>query len=134
KRELANALGRSRPFNRNASTGCRWKLLHCVDARLVPTRGPTEGGAVAEAESRRRRAMGALEAEVLPALWSLGDPATPADVHARLNGLAYSTVVTTLTRLFEKGLLERTRVGRAYAYVPLVSEAELIAQRMQKAL
>ena len=79
--------------------------------------------------------MGALEAEVLAALWASPDAMTPADVRETLDaGLAYTTVMTVLTRLWEKGLVVRKLRGRAYAYRPAVSEAELVARRLQAAL
>ncbi len=78
-----------------------------------------------------RRPTGSLEAEVLAALWASEDGATPGDVHGSMGeGLAYTTVMTILTRLWKKGLVERERRGRAYVYRPVVSEAELAARRM----
>jgi predicted transcriptional regulator len=82
-----------------------------------------------------RREMGALEHEVLSELWSLGEPATPADVlDALQTNLAYTTIMTILSRLWEKGLVTRKRRGRAYAYSPVLTEAELTAQRMRETL
>lgn len=48
--------------------------------------------------------------------------------------LAYTTVMTVLTRLNEKGLTARTARGRAFAYAPTVSESELVAKRMSAEL
>jgi predicted transcriptional regulator len=82
-----------------------------------------------------RREMGALEHEVLTELWALGEPATPAVVLDALGSdLAYTTVMTILTRLWQKGLVTRKRDGRAYAYTPAFTEAELTAQRMRTML
>ena len=82
-----------------------------------------------------RRPTGALEQEVLLQLWTLGRPATPAEVLDELDDdLAYTTVMTILTRLWQKGLVVRTRQGRAFAYEPAVSEAELTARRMHESL
>jgi predicted transcriptional regulator len=79
--------------------------------------------------------MGALEADVLDVLWRSDQPMTPAAVLDRLDGdLAYTTVMTILTRLHKKGLVDRSRAGRAYEYVPRVSEADLAASRMRTAL
>ena len=62
-----------------------------------------------------RRADGALETDILGVLWAASGPLTPAEVNDRLDsGLAYTTVLTVLARLWTKGLLERTRQGRAY--------------------
>jgi predicted transcriptional regulator len=82
-----------------------------------------------------RRPTGALEQEVLLQLWALGHPATPAEVLGGLDDdLAYTTVMTILTRLWQKGLVARKRRGRAFAYEPAVSEAELTASRMLESL
>jgi predicted transcriptional regulator len=79
--------------------------------------------------------MGALEHEVLSQLWITAEAATPAEVLEALDtDLAYTTIMTILSRLWQKGLVTRERRGRAYAYAPSVSEAEFIAQRMQAAL
>jgi len=82
-----------------------------------------------------RRPNGALEDQVMEYLWSIGEPATPAEVHDVVAPeLAYTTVMTILTRLFEKGRLERKRVGRAYAYSAVESEAEHVAGAMASSL
>lgn len=83
----------------------------------------------------QRRPMGALEAEVLRFLWASEDAVTPAEVCEGLDtDLAYTTIMTILTRLWEKGLVDRTRAGRAYAYRPLLTESEYAAQRMSAVL
>jgi len=83
----------------------------------------------------RRRAMGALEAEVLTHLWASADALVPGEVRdAMVDPPAYTTVMTILTRLWDKGLVEREPRGRAFAYRPLVSEADLAAQRMRATL
>lgn len=79
-----------------------------------------------------RREMGALEAEVLAQLWAASEPMTPGAVlEAMDEDLAYTTVMTILTRLWKKGLVERTSVGRAFGYRPIVTEAELTARKMR---
>lgn len=79
--------------------------------------------------------MGALEAEVLDVLWHADGPLTPADARSAMGAdLAYTTVMTVLVRLWEKGLVERTKRGRAYAYSAVVSESDLVANRMRDAL
>ncbi len=79
-----------------------------------------------------RRPMGSLESSVLEHLWLSADPLTPSDVQARLDSdLAYTTVMTILTRLWKKGLVTRSQVGRAYAYAPAETQAEFLADRME---
>lgn len=82
-----------------------------------------------------RRERGELEGEVLAQLWSVNDAQTPADVRGAIgDDLAYSTVMTILVRLNQKGLVEREKRGRAYAYQPAVAEADLTATRMLRSL
>ncbi len=79
----------------------------------------------------RRRSTGELEASVLHYLWAIDEPATPAEVHeAVAPDLAYTTVMTVLTRLFKKELLSRERAGRAFAYRPVEGEATHRADQM----
>jgi predicted transcriptional regulator len=83
----------------------------------------------------QRRAPGELEAEVLAALWSYTGSATAAEVQQRLSdALAYTTVVTILTRLHAKGAVSRHKQGRSFAYAPVDDEAGLAARRMRKML
>lgn len=82
-----------------------------------------------------RRPQGSLEFDVLEVLWANDHAMTPAEVLAALDtDLAYTTVMTIQTRLLDKGLVERERRGRAYAYRPTLTEAELRAGRMSDAL
>ena len=48
--------------------------------------------------------------------------------------LAYTTVMTVLIRLWKRGLADRERRGRAFAYRATVTEAELTATRMRSML
>lgn len=72
---------------------------------------------------------------MLESLWSAGEPLIPRQVLVDVDeGLAYTTVVTILTRLVGKGLVTRERFGRGFRYRPAVSEADLVAGRMAAAL
>lgn len=72
---------------------------------------------------------------MLAALWVAAQPLTPGEVRQELGEtLAYSTVVTILSRLHAKGVLTRTRRGRAYAYAPVADEPGLAARRMHEVL
>src|SRR4051812_19040922 len=87
--------------------------------------------------SGRRR--GALEQEVLACLAAAGRPLTVADVQAELrDGLAYTTVLTALSRLHAKGALTRAAAGRGYAYAlpsdPATVGASVTARRMSRLL
>ncbi len=63
-----------------------------------------------------RAALGRLEREVMEIVWR-ADGLTVRDVQAKLQRrAAYTTVMTTLDRLFKKGLVVRTTAGRAFVY------------------
>jgi predicted transcriptional regulator len=82
-----------------------------------------------------RRARGTLEQEVVAALAASRRAMTPAQVRDHLGrDLAYTTVMTVLARLSDKGLVTRERVGRAYAYRAVLDEAEVTARQMQRLL
>jgi predicted transcriptional regulator len=82
-----------------------------------------------------RRAAGELEAAALAVLQSAGSALTPAQVRDKLGiDLAYTTVVTILSRLHAKGVLTRIRSGRAYSYAPVADEPGLAARRMRGVL
>lgn len=79
--------------------------------------------------------MGALEGEIMAYLWATESAATPAEVHqAVAPDLAYTTVMTVMTRLWTKGLLSRQAEGRGFAYSPVRSEAQYRAELMQNTL
>jgi len=82
-----------------------------------------------------RRAAGELEATVLAVLQSAGSPLSPGEVRERIGGpLAYTTVVTILSRLHAKGVLERHKAGRAYLYSPVADQPGLAARQMARVL
>jgi predicted transcriptional regulator len=82
-----------------------------------------------------RRPDGALERDVMRVLWTADDALIPADVRERLDAdLAYTTVMTILARLHDKGRVHRVLRGRAYAYTASVSESELAVEKMTAAL
>lgn len=83
----------------------------------------------------RRRGDGELESDVLAILWAADGPLTPGEVSAQLaTDLAYTTVMTVLTRLWKKGLAGRTQHGRGYAYHAAMSETELATRRLHDTL
>lgn len=82
-----------------------------------------------------RRASGALEREVLAALWAADGALTPAQVQAAVGaGLAYNTVHTILSRLHGKGLVVRVREGGHSGYRPAKDAAQDAADRMRTVL
>ena len=73
--------------------------------------------------------MGRLEIAVMEILWAGGE-GNVHDVARRLaRPLAYTTVMTTLDRLYKKGLLDRRKAERAFVYVPRFSKGEWARKR-----
>lgn len=82
-----------------------------------------------------RRAKGALEQAVLAQLWSSGAALTAAEVRAATGGdLAYTTVLTILSRLHVKGMVSREPRGRAHAYRPVLMDPTMTVTRITELL
>jgi predicted transcriptional regulator len=66
--------------------------------------------------------LGSLETELMERIWFRGN-ASVRDLHAEFSPrLAYTTIMTTVDRLYKKGLLDRSRVGKAYVYAAKLPE------------
>ena len=73
--------------------------------------------------------LGHLESTIMEILWRHG-PMSVRDFAAHLKRpLAYTTVMTTLDRLYKKGLLDRTKLERAFIYSPRFTFQEWIRRR-----
>jgi predicted transcriptional regulator len=60
--------------------------------------------------------LGPLELDVMEVMWNFGE-SNSRDVMERMERkLAYTTVMTTLDRLYKKGLLDREMTDRAFMY------------------
>jgi predicted transcriptional regulator len=69
--------------------------------------------------------LGPLEQQLLSALWMRGSATVREILDAGDIKLAYTTVMTTLDRLFKKQLLNRTAEGRAFRYSPRYTQEQL---------
>jgi len=61
----------------------------------------------------------------MQAVWRLGESSVRSVQEGLGNDLAYTTLMTTLDRLFRKGLLQRRKVGKAFLYTASVTPDEL---------
>ncbi|HEY3232892.1 MAG TPA: BlaI/MecI/CopY family transcriptional regulator [Roseiflexaceae bacterium] len=80
--------------------------------------------------------LGPLEVRVMRIIWQQ-ERSTVKQVHGRLapqHGLAYTTVMTTMSRLAEKGILSRHREGLAYVYAPAISEDAFVAHMVDQVM
>lgn len=80
--------------------------------------------------------LGSLEAKIMDVIWDRpGEYLAVRDVLGLLgSGLAYTTVMTVMNRLYEKGLLRRRRDGRAWSYREALSREAWAATSMTDAL
>lgn len=82
--------------------------------------------------------LGDLEQAIMDVLWTddAGHGLTVREVSDRLTGrdLAYTTVMTVLSRLEAKGVTTRERDGRAWRYRPASTRESLTAQAMRSPL
>lgn len=83
------------------------------------------------------KSMGGLEEAVMLVLWRSAEPLSVRGVMQRLRrrpALAYTTVLTVLRRLHAKGLLARSKEGKAYVYAPAVSRERWMGLRAAREL
>jgi predicted transcriptional regulator len=69
--------------------------------------------------------LGKLERDVIKQIWRNQEMSVRQVTEAFGDRVVYTTVMTTLDRLYKKGLLKRRKMGRAFLYSPRFSPAEL---------
>jgi predicted transcriptional regulator len=72
-----------------------------------------------------RTQLGPLELEMLEEVWSRGSVTVRELLADGKIRQAYTTIMTTLDRLFKKGLLDRTEEGKAFRYSAQCAPAEM---------
>jgi predicted transcriptional regulator len=87
------------------------------------------------------QALGSLETEVLQLIWARTDPVTVKEIHlvlATKRAIAYTTTMTTMVRLAEKGILHREQVedrhGAAYRYTAMLRRQDVLLARFEQVL
>lgn len=83
------------------------------------------------------RQFGQLEAIVMQRLWEWDRPATVREVLEDLRDdrtIAYTTVMTVMDNLFQKGILQRELHRRAYLYSPVRTREQHTAELMEQVL
>jgi predicted transcriptional regulator len=85
-----------------------------------------------------RTALFDLQADIMEVVWSKGwTEFAVSDVHRELErsrDIAYTTVMTTVGRLHDKGLLFRQKVGRRYVYRPSMSREAFTEEMVRELL
>jgi predicted transcriptional regulator len=83
------------------------------------------------------REFGELEMAIMKVMWDADRPFVVREVLERLEygrPLAYTTVMTVLNILCRKGVLERTKHGRAWRYWPVEQREDHDARLMAEVL
>lgn len=78
--------------------------------------------------------FGPLERRVLDAVWARSGAVLVRDLQDDFAGVAYTTIMTTLDRLYRKGILTREKAGRAFAYRARWTRDELTSNLAGSAL
>ena len=68
--------------------------------------------------------LGKLESELMELIWDRGEISVRALHDVIGPRLAYTTVMTTLDRLYKKKVLARKKLGKAYYYVPVLTREQ----------
>jgi predicted transcriptional regulator len=82
------------------------------------------------------KVLGPLETDIMQIVWQ-DERSTVKKVHRKLSqqrDIAYTTVMTTMSRLAEKGVLHRHREGLAYVYTPAITETDFVTMVVQQVL
>ena len=75
-------------------------------------------------EGTSRAALGRLERSVMEVLWARGESSVREVAGELERPLAYTTVMTTLDRLYKKNLLKRRKEERAFRYAPRITRSD----------
>jgi predicted transcriptional regulator len=71
------------------------------------------------------RSLGALERDVMAVVWTAGEISVREACARLATPVAYTTAMTTMDRLYKKGLLERRKEGRAFLYRATATRDEI---------
>ena len=85
------------------------------------------------AEDGIAKILGHLESQIMQIVWQMNH-ATASDVHHELQiirrredrDIAYTTVMTTMSRLYDKNILSRRKVGMSFVYTPALDQEAFI--------
>ncbi|MFH5228171.1 BlaI/MecI/CopY family transcriptional regulator [Antrihabitans spumae] len=84
------------------------------------------------------KGLGALEADVMDILWRCAEPQSVRDILDSLTHrnqtFAYTTVLTVMTHLYEKGWVLRDKHGRGFLYRPSRSREEATSRALREIL
>jgi predicted transcriptional regulator len=84
-----------------------------------------------DGQNKLGHVLGELEIEVMNSVWASSEAVSVRDVVDQLNSrrkVAYTTVMTIMSRLVAKGILKQTQVGKAFVYEAVYSKDTFLAK------
>jgi predicted transcriptional regulator len=80
----------------------------------------------------QKRIFGELELQVMNVLWEKKE-ASVYDVQNSIGSdVAYTTILTVLSRMYNKGMVDRSKVGKNYVYCLKVEKSQAISTMLDK--
>lgn len=95
-----------------------------MDIKRIPSKKGASG-----------RALGELETKIMEIIWESSNSVSVREVHDYLTTkrrVAYTTVMTIMGRLVDKGLLVRKLQGAGYLYQPKLDRDQFVAKAVHK--
>lgn len=84
-----------------------------------------------DTEQKVGKVLGELESEVMEIVWRSKKPIpvrSVTEIIQKRRKIAYTTVMTIMGRLVEKGFLKRTPSGKAYVYFPVYTKDKFLTR------
>jgi predicted transcriptional regulator len=78
-------------------------------------------------------AMAPIESEIMELVWDMGKAKGPEVCRAMPRPLPYTTLMSAMTRLVDKGVLKREKRGRVFQFEPRFSREEFLKERIRRA-
>ncbi|MCB1067159.1 MAG: BlaI/MecI/CopY family transcriptional regulator [Simkania sp.] len=83
----------------------------------------------------KRKQFGELEDSVISLFLKKGCPLSVREIHSALGkGRAYTTFLTVVSRLYQKGVLSRQKEGRGYLYLLKKAKENTLFQKIKNSL
>lgn len=95
-----------------------------------------DGSKVSATRLKAAQLLGPLEARVMAVIWKANKPLAVRDVVTEFGDRepAYTTVMTIMVRLAEKGILRRRAKGKLYLYEARFAEEEFLRRAAQRSV
>ncbi len=80
----------------------------------------------------QKRIFGELELKVMNVLWEKKEASVYEVQNAIGKDVAYTTILTVLSRMFSKGMVDRSKVGKNYVYSIKVGKNQAVTSMLDK--